>query len=251
MLMQIMVDGLLTAYDRRGSGRVVVILHGWGDRAAGLQGLQKELAKGFDVIALDLPGFGGTQAPFKTWGLDDYAQFVSHFLDKLDAQAYALVGHSNGGAVAIKAIARGYMRPDRLVLLASAGIRGERAGRNRTLGYVAKVGKVLAMPLPKRAQRALRRRLYASVGSDLLVAEHLEDTFKRVVAEDVRSDAAEVAVPTLLMYGENDEATPVRYGQLLREQIKDSKLEVVPEAGHFVHLDAPSVVAEKVKEFLQ
>src|SRR5687767_7106943 len=114
--MQVIVDSLLTHYEVHGKGRPVLLLHGWGDSAAGLQKLQAALARKHRVIALDLPGFGGTQPPENAWGLDDYAYFVDHFLAKTDTkQLKALIGHSNGGAIAIRGMARGWLSADRLV----------------------------------------------------------------------------------------------------------------------------------------
>jgi pimeloyl-ACP methyl ester carboxylesterase len=250
--MQIVVDGLLTAYERRGEGRTVLLLHGWGDRAAGLGNLQAALSRRYDVIAPDLPGFGDTQAPPVTWGLDDYARFAVRFLEKLPIrQLYAIVAHSNGGAIAMRGLGQGTLRADRLVLLASAGVRDEYRGRVKALRYITKAGKVLTIPLPAPVRRKIRRKVYDAVGSDMLVAEHLQETFKRVVTDDVRADAARLSIPTLLIYGEADQATPIRYGELFHELIEGSTLEVLPSAGHFVHLDRPREVLTATEEFLR
>lgn len=249
--MQVVVDSLLTHYEVHGKGKLVLLLHGWGDSAAGLGDLQKTLAKQFQVVAVDLPGFGGTEAPHKVWGLDDYARFVAHFLQKVEfKKPHALVAHSNGGAIALRGLAKGELSADKLVLLASAGIRGVYKGRVKVLRYITKFGKALTMPLPKRVKNKLRRKVYKTVGSDMLVAEHLQETFKKVVTDDVRADASQLSLPTLLIYGENDDATPVWFGQTLHELIPGSTLEVLPGAGHFVHLDRPQEVATAIQEFV-
>lgn len=250
-VMQVIVDGLLTAYERSGSGKTVVLLHGWGDQGKGLHVIQMALEGQYDVIVPDLPGFGGTQPPREVWGLNDYAQFVAHFLQKIGcARVYAYIGHSNGGALILRGVGQGVLHADKIVLLASAGVRGEYRGRTRALRYVVKVGKVIAMPLPGRLKKRLRRKVYEAVGSDMLVAEHLQQTFKRVVTDDVRQDAARVKVPALLIYGEADEATPVRYGEWFHELLEGSTLEIMPGAGHFVHLDRRYEVVRAVEDFL-
>ncbi|MGH7193731.1 MAG: alpha/beta fold hydrolase, partial [Candidatus Saccharimonadales bacterium] len=95
--MNVVVDNLLTDYSLSGKGRLVLLLHGWGDSSKGLAGLQRRLSDGYEVLALDLPGFGGTQAPADVWNLDDYARFVAAALKKLKlGQPYAVIGHSNG-----------------------------------------------------------------------------------------------------------------------------------------------------------
>lgn len=248
--MQVVVDSLLTQYTMQGTGKLVLLLHGWGDSSKGLANLQKTLAKRFRVIAVDLPGFGATEAPKGVWGLDDYAQFVAHFLQKAGEKPPAvLLGHSNGGAIAIRGLAKGWLQADKLVLLASAGLRGEYKGRVKALRYITKAGKALTTPLPKRIRHRLRQTVYSTVGSDMLVAEHLQETFKKVVTDDVRTDAAQLALPTLLLYGEADTATPVWFGEVLHQAIDDSTLEILPGAGHFVHVDRLDDVVKAIKDF--
>ncbi|MEO7364611.1 MAG: alpha/beta hydrolase [Candidatus Saccharimonadales bacterium] len=248
--MQIVVDQLVTTYQLTGSGKVVVLLHGWGDSSKGLAALQAELAKHYQVLALDLPGFGGTQSPATAWGLSDYSLFVAAVLTKLKLKSYAIVGHSNGGAIAIRGVAQGVLKPDRLVLLASSGIRSQYNGRKKAMRLAAKGAKTLTKPLPKSIQRRLRTKAYATIGSDMLVAEHLQETFKRIVNDDVQADAARVQQHTLLIYGDDDTATPVAYGELLQSEIGFSDLHVLPDAGHFIHLDQPRIVASLIQEFL-
>jgi pimeloyl-ACP methyl ester carboxylesterase len=249
--MQVIVNSLLTHYDVQGKGKVVLLLHGWGDTAAGLKNIQTALARQYEVIALDLPGFGGTQAPMATWGLDEYAQFVAQFLQKINKQSVVVIGHSNGGAIAIRGLAQGWLQAEKLILLASAGIRGEYQGRTKALRLITKAGKALSAPLPASLKKRLRSKVYKAVGSDMLVAEHLQETFKKVVTDDVRADAAQLAMPTLLVYGEQDTATPPLYGELFHELIADSTLEILPGAGHFVHLDRPDDVLKAVQEFIR
>jgi pimeloyl-ACP methyl ester carboxylesterase len=250
--MQVIVDSLLTHYETQGKGKVILLLHGWGDNSKGLSGLQAALANKYKVITVDLPGFGGSQAPSTVWGLDDYARFVANFLAKINAgKPYAAVGHSNGGAIAIRGLARGWLAADKLVLLASAGIRGEYKGRVKVLRLITKAGKALTAPLPKSVKMRLRKKVYTTVGSDMLVAEHLQETFKKVVTDDVRADAAHLKLLTLIIYGDQDESTPPRYGQIFHDAVKGSRLEVLPGAGHFVHLDESEKVAKLIAEFVR
>lgn len=248
---QVVVDSLLTKYSTSGKGKTILLLHGWGDSSSGSADIQERLSKKYKVIALDLPGFGGTQAPKSDWNLSDYAHFVGNFLEKISEKTYAIVGHSNGGAIAIRGLASGDLKSEKLVLMASAGIRGTDKNRNNVLRLVAKTGKALTMPLPRAVKNRLRRKVYSTMGSDMLVAEHMQGTFKKIVADDVRSDASKLGLPTLLIYGGNDQDTPAWYGETYNKLIKDSRLVVLPEAGHFVHLEQPQAVAAEIEEFLK
>ena len=250
--MQVVVDSLLTTYHSLGNnhGKTVVILHGWGDSSASWQAFGAQLSQRYRVVLVDLPGFGKTDQPAGVWGLDDYASFVAHFLSKIDVRAYALLAHSNGGAIAVRGLANGSLTAGKLVLLASAGVRTTYKGRKKALRMVAKTGKVLAAPLPAGVKHRLRRKLYTTVGSDMLVAEHLQETFKKVVGDDIQADAARLDLPVLLLYGEHDVSTPPDYGRLLHEHIDGSTLEIIGQAEHFVHQDQPAQVLKLVEEFL-
>ncbi len=271
--MQLVVDTLLTSYEQSSTVsdniassiasnkkdkhnpkidlKEILILHGWGDNSQGWMATRDELAKRYRVTILDLPGFGNSDVPPGAWGLTEYASFVAAFLKKIRLKPYAIVGHSNGGAIAVRGLALGKLHAERLVLLASSGIRSELGGRRKILRVFTKAGKIVAYPLPAALKKTLRRRLYASLGSDLLVAEHMQETFKRIVTDDIQADAAKLKLPTLLIYGEDDTAAPVHYGRILHNLIAGSKLETIEQAGHFVHLDKPDQTRDMLYAFLK
>jgi len=250
--MNVVVNGLMTNYQKAGSGRrVVVLLPGWGDTSKTYSGLTRELADDYTVLAVDLPGFGGSQAPDKAWGLEDYSDFVSAWLKKIGVgNVHALVGHSHGGATAIYGLGNKSLKSDKLVLLASAGIRNQKKIQKSLFMAAAKTAKLPMLLLPSNQRQKLRRKFYTATGSELMLLPHMEETFKRIVAQDVQSSASRVSVPTLLVYGSRDKATPVRYGHILNRLIRGSRLEVV-NAGHFVHQDDPADVNKLVKNFLK
>lgn len=249
--MQVVVNSLLTEYARTGKGKAILVLHGWADSSQGWRDFAAKLAPDYEVIVPDLPGFGGTAAPDEAWGLDDYAAFVGEFLKKIRVKPYAVIAHSNGGAVAVRGLASGKLRADKLVLLASAGIRNQYKGRKKVIRLMAKTGKALTTPLPKSIRKSLRRKVYKSIGSDMLVVERLQQTFKKIVTDDIQADAARLHVPTLLIYGADDLHAPALYGQVLHNLIDESTLEVLPGTGHFVHLDKPQQTLKLVQDFLK
>lgn len=246
--MQVIVQDLLTEYIRQGQGEPVLVLHGWADSSTSWQQFVRQLAADYDVIALDLPGFGASENPPEPWGLTDYAMFLGDFLRKLDVTPYAVIGHSNGGAIAIRALGQGRIQSRKLVLLASAGVRGT---QKRTALYVmTKVGKVVTAPLPKHVKRQMRSKLYEKAGSDMLVAEHMQETFKRIVRDDVREDAAYISVPTLLVYGEFDTETSPDIGKKLHDAIDGSQFHELPGVGHHLQLEALPDILRLTREFL-
>ncbi len=249
---KVVVDGLLANYRTYGKqGDVIVMLHGWGDSLNTFDGLSRELSKTNFVVCLDLPGFGQSDSPKNTWGLSEYASFVSEFCKKINLNVDYLVGHSNGGAISIKLVAQKLFKPKKLILLASSGVRSDYNGRNKALRIVTKTGKIITTPLPKSIKSKIRKKVYDTVGSDMLVAEHLQETFKKTVAEDITELSAKITIPTLLIYGSEDKATPVEYGEIFSKKIQNSKLVEINGAGHFIHHDKENEVTGLIKEYIK
>ncbi len=204
------------------------------------------------MLSLDLPGFGRSQPPPAVWDLDNYAGFVANVLAKLGLkQLFAVVGHSNGGALAIRAIATGSLQPKKLILVAASGIRTGASLKRLILKVIAKTGNIATLWMPERYRRGLRQSLYGAAGSDMLIVPQLQETFKKTVRQDVQSDAAKLALPTLLIFAEDDQAVPLSDGQKYHQLIAGSQLEVISNAGHFVHLDQSEKVTKLIEGFLK
>jgi pimeloyl-ACP methyl ester carboxylesterase len=247
----IVVDKLLTHYEASGKGPLVLVIPGWADTTVSWQAFNAGLSEKYQVLIVDLPGFGGSQAPNEpAWGLNDYAAFIAHVLDKLTLKPQIIIGHSNGGAIALRGLATEKFAAKKLVLLASAGIRNQNSGKHGALRILTKTGKILSMPLPEPMKKKLRRRVYDAVGSDMLVAEHMQETFKKVVSDDVQTDADKVDIPALLVYGENDADAPPTYGRIFHEHLSNSTLEIVPHVGHFLHTENTQATLKIVEDFL-
>ena len=249
--MQIVTEGLITEYRTSGKGPVMLLLHGWGDTLKTFDMLAEQFEKDFTCIRLDLPGFGGTEIPQVAWGLNDYAHFVRTFLDKLKiSEVSVLVGHSNGGAVAIKGLQTGELKAEKLVLLASSGIRPKKTIKTTLITLAAKSGKQFTKLLPRANQRAIRKAVYDRLGSDFLAAPQMADTFKKVVREDVRAGLGSITIPVLLVYGQEDMDTPLWIARTFEKLLPDARLHAAPLAGHFIHHDALAETVHEMKGFI-
>ncbi len=251
--MRAIVAGLDINYEQAGKGPHMLLVHGWGSNLKTFDGLSTSLAKKFTVTRLDLPGFGGSQPPNHPWELDDYASLLVRFLQKLNiTNLHALIGHSLGGRIAIRAQSTGKVMSERLVLLASHGIANPHSPRLLAYRLVAKLGKAAVFFMPASFKTKLRDRLYRAAGSTdyLHVTSSMSQTFKNIINQDLRSDAAHVRTKTLLIYGSNDTMTPPKLGKLLSSKIPHAKMTVIAGAGHYVHNDAPGEVADLIGAFL-
>src|SRR3972149_2244169 len=225
---------------RRSAGKVILLLHGWQDNLHTFDALTKFLSKTNRVIRLDLPGFGQSETPKETWGLDNYVEFVKNFIQKLNLQVDAFVGHSFGGRIAIKGAAENNLKPAKIILINSAGIAKSKTLRNYILKIFAKIGSFITYIPPFVFWREkLRQKIYKFIGSDYLDAHEMQKTFLKIISEDLSENAKKINTPTLLIWGENDTETPLSDGKLLSRLISHSKLEIINEAGHFVHQEKP------------
>jgi pimeloyl-ACP methyl ester carboxylesterase len=249
--MQAVVDGLMTTYAKHGAGKkVIVMLHGWGDNGQTFSALVKSFGEDSTVLVPDLPGFGGSQVPSSPWGIDEYSKFIVDWLAKIGVKnIYALVGHSNGGAIAIAIAGNGLLDIKKVVLLGSSGIRDINKLRKMVYGSGAKLVKMPLKILPKTAQNKLKRQAYSAIGSDYGLMPEMDASYRKIIAQDMQSVATHIKQPTLLIYGTHDKTTPLKYGQLFSEAIAKSRLETV-EAGHMLHQQQPAEVAKLVGDFL-
>lgn len=247
--MKAVVQDLVVEYTEEGEGPMMLMLHGWGNTMHYFQELNRELP-GFRKVMLNLPGFGGSERPRTPWTVEMYARFVKDFCSKLDIQPDILVGHSFGGRIITKGIARNILSAEKLVLVGSAGVARRKTVRNLLYAAFAKIGRVVLYPFPSSVYDKMRALIYAKSGSDYLTMRDMSDTFLLMIREDLSADASQIHTPTLLVWGEGDVVTPVSEGKRLNRLIQDSKLVVIPGAGHFVHREKPVEVAAALRAFL-
>ncbi len=250
---QVSIDGVNVRYVRGGRGQRVLLLHGWGGSTASWGPVLDDLLnRGYEVLAVDFPGFGGSDLPPRPWGVPDYAHNLRQLLLQTGFYPAHVIAHSFGGRVALVLAACWPELVRRMVLVAGAGIRLQ-SPRVRLIRALTKALKaVFSIPglslFKGRVQEALNRR-FAS--SDYLQAGELRPTFARVVGQDLREYAARVRASTLLIWGELDTETPLAQAKVLESLIEDSGLVVLPGAGHFCYLERFPAFSRIVAEFLK
>lgn len=244
------VQGLDTRYLIAGSGPPVLVLHGWGASIEAVYPIVTGLSPVATIYALDLPGFGESEPPPQAWGVEDYQSFVAAFMDALSIEAPTIVGHSNGGRIAIRMAATEPARASRLVLVDSAGIRPKRTLRWYRRVGMAKIGKYAARFLGSPGERLRTRLVGRAASADYLAAGEMQPTLVKLVNADLRPFMPAIGVPTLLVWGSEDNDTPVVAAQEMERLIPDAGLVVLEGAGHFSYLDQPTRFARIVSHFI-
>jgi len=232
-----------------GEGSPFLILHGWGRGHISWIEVQDKLSKYFQVITLDLPGFGKSAMPPKGWEVSDYARFVSEFVKELNIDKFYLLGHSFGGSIAIKLSAQSPQKIRKLILVDSAGIRPKTSFFKKILAPVISIFKIFFF-LP--GYGLLRKGFYKFIlkSTDYLNAKGvMKETFKKVVAEDLSSRFSEINLSTLIVWGKKDKMTSIKDAYLMKQRIKDSELKIF-DCEHCPHKEKPDFLIKAILDFL-
>ncbi|MCL1816904.1 MAG: alpha/beta hydrolase [Clostridiales bacterium] len=248
--MEVFVQGLKTVYDVVGEGAPLVLLHGWGVERSVFSHLQEHFSCHMQVWSLDFPGFGESNDPPKAWGVNDYADFTKDFCRIMRLDNPSILGHSFGGRVAIVLAAQGF--GVKLVLTDAAGLKPKRNAVYYIRVYSYKAAKkVMSLPGLKRWYEAvLNLWLRRNPSGDYVKALGImRSVFVKVVNEDLGPLLPRINIPTLLMWGENDNDTPLTDGKKMEKLIPDSGLVVFKGAGHYPFLEQPEYFYRVLKSF--
>ena len=254
------VNGLRIAYTRAGEGPPVVFLHG-GVSDGREWGRQLEaLAPEYTVVAWDAPGNGGSDDPPASFRMPDYADCLAGLIGGLELDRPHVVGLSFGATLALELYRRHPDLPRSLVLIGGyAGWAGslppevvaERlAGVERDLAQSPETlaRSFLATLLTNDAPAELADELLAIL-VDLHPAGALTQAHAMAEA-DLRDVLPHIAVPTLLLSGEQDVRSPRAVGEELAAQIPGAELVFIPGAGHMLNMEAADRVNAELTRFL-
>jgi pimeloyl-ACP methyl ester carboxylesterase len=253
--MKVPIDTLnLNVVDTGSGDPTLIFLHYWGGSARTWTSVVRLLEPNLRCIAYDQRGWGSSDAPLDGYHLQNLADDAAMLIRTLGLKRYVLVGHSMGGKVA--------------QLLAS----------QRPVGLEALVLVAPASPLPQHLPEEARQAQLHAYDSretalaaidfltvrrpdDATVEQLLQDSLAGSPAakrawptiaayEDISAQVNNIAVPTLLLAGDQDRQDPV---ELQRREtlplIENARLEIIPDCGHLIPVDQPSAMANAIASF--
>lgn len=245
----------------------VVLVHGLGDKAArDWTGLIPLLARDHRVLTFDLPGFGHSTKDNAPYTPDNYAAFVRYVVEtELGTRPTLLVGHSLGGAIALRYAAQHPQDIKALVLVDVPGI----LYRTAYSQYLTRLG-INMLPNLYPAQNDQLGNLTSNVlrfferlrpdpeaivlnpklRENFLSADPTRIAGLALALEDFSNDLPKVTAPTLLLWGARDEIAPLRNGRALAAMLPHAQLEVFESSGHTPMDDVPAEFNARVVQFL-
>lgn len=262
--MQLTAFHTRTHYQRIGNQpKQLVMLHGWGHSFETFAAIIPRLADNYTLIVPDLPAFGQSADPAdlpsrKAWNSHNYVSWLSEFLQQTTQEKpFYLLGHSFGGKVAAlytaltnQAAQDHLPKPTKLILMDSSGLPLPLTPREQLVQTIARLTPSALKSLMHR-QTVAKLLQKVGVAADYQRANAVQQAILRqIVREDISSILPAIQTPTTIIWGEQDETTPVLAGQRFATLIKSAKLHIIPSAGHCPFVDQPAKVCEILEELL-
>lgn len=223
-------------YTLEGKGDPIILLHGWGQNIMMMKFISDHFQRRFQVLNLDLPGFGDSDEPDTAWSVADYAQCIFTCKEQLGLEAPILIAHSFGARIALHYAHR--YPVNKMVLTGAAGIKNK-----RTLCYYM---KVYTYKLMKQCH------MKPQMGSSDY--QNADEVMKGVlicsVNEDLRPLLPSIYTETLLVWGEKDTATPLWMGEAMEQEMPNATLIVLENDDHFAYFHQPQRFLAILEYFL-
>ena len=237
-------------YERRGSGRPVVLLHGWCLNRRMWTYEEDLLVGAYDVITPDLPGFGRSDGVPGPYDLAAYADSVQALLTELELTDAVLVGFAFGAAVAMSAATRDDSRIAGVVLVgvtSGAAFPAEKMIRSMRRDW-PDFARRSATVLCTRHSDATTSWLESMFGATALTVA--VDAAALLGEFEPEPLASALSVPALVVHGADDDVTPVSLSESCAALAPQGRAQVLPDCGHLAVLDQRAALHDAVSEFL-
>ena len=227
-------------YKQYGKGEDIVLLHGWGQNIEMMKPLGDALCDHYRITIIDLPGFGLTKEPVYPYTIFDYTDLVHELLMELKIDNPIMMGHSFGGRISIVYASK--YKVNKLVLFGSPCVRHEYKSIKQSFFKFLKKIKIFnpMVNFMKKHTGSVDYRNASPMMRDILV---------KTVNQDLTDYARKIKCPTLLIWGDNDEAVPVSEAKELESLLSDGALIILPGT-HYCYLENLNQVVNILYNFI-
>ncbi|MCK4982531.1 MAG: alpha/beta hydrolase, partial [Victivallaceae bacterium] len=265
------INGVSIAYTDSGSGRTILLVHGFASFSFTWQKMLKFFPENVRIVTIDLKGFGYSEklcdnylSPF------DQSRLLDQFIQELDLNDFFLVAHSMGGAIALLGLFNPEIeaRVRKLVLIDTAGLFQKIPDFIDDLTVMSPHNPLLRLSDEDLIARMVLEQTYFDKEkiTDELIKEYADvlriknakecliGSAKQIAIANIRSfhkKMAALKLPTLLIWGEEDQIIDLEDAFLFFHDLREAKLKIIPECGHNPQEEQPQKTAEIIGKFLR
>ena len=250
--MYINLNNLTIYYEKFGNkNKTILILPGWGNTRETFYHIINYFKHDFTIYILDYPGLGKSPIPNKTLTIYDYTETIIEFMKELNIINPLIIAHSFGGRITSILTSHYNIQIDNIILIDVAGIKHKKTPLKWLKEKTYKLLKQVIKIFPKLKQETLKQKLLKTFGSADYNAlpPTMHNTFKNIINEDLTKYYKNIKSNTLIIWGENDQDTPLKDGKKLNKLINNSALIIIKKANHYSYLQNPYLINKIIEEF--
>ena len=239
-------------YEKHGNNKeTIIILPGWGNNRQTFDYLIKKLKNDYTIYIIDYPGFGKSNFPNIDMTIFDYATIIRKFISSNKIDNFNIIAHSFGGRIAIILDSIYKLKINKMIFLDIAGIR-KFSIKRLIKKYLYKFLKLLGKALPKKVKTKYQKYLFSKFASTDYnsINTNMYQTFKNIVNTNLKRYVKDISSEVLLIWGIDDEDTPLYIANYLNKYIKESALITLP-GHHFIYLEHPYLTTKIITIFLK
>ena len=243
--MQKKIKDISLNYIRYGNenGDTVVLLHGWGQNIEMMKPIGDNLKNDFDIVIIDLPGHGLSDEPSSVWSVYDFADCIHELLMEINVKNPIMIGHSFGGKISL--IYSSKYKTKKLVLFGSP-YKPEIQKMSLKTKIMKKMANIRFLsPLVEIVKKHVGSTDYRK--ASVMMRKVLVSTVNLDITDDIKN----IKCPTLLIWGSNDTAVPLKRAYELEKLITDAGVVVYDNCTHYAYLERLGQTISVLNSFLK
>lgn len=230
------------SYGKKGT-KEIVFLHGWGQNIEMMRPVGDNLEKEYHITIIDLPGFGRSEEPKYVFSLFDYVELLHQLLIELEIKKPILAGHSFGGKISLLYASK--YDVEKLILFGSPFRPGLKKMPLKTK-ILKSIKKLPGMEkLASEAKKHIGSTDYRNASP--LMRKIMVDHVNLDITEEVK----EIKAPTIIIWGDLDQAVPLQEAYVLENLISDSAVIVYEGCTHYAYLERLGQTVNIIKSFIK
>lgn len=221
--------------------KTVVLLHGWGQNIDMMKPIGNNLEENFQILILDLPGFGLSSEPTYPWNLNDYVEAIHELIFRLNLKDIIIMGHSFGGKLALLYASK--YEVVKVVVFASP------INHNVKISTKTKILKSIKK-LPGMDRLSEIAKKYIGSTDYKKASPLMREILVNHINTDIYNELSKIKAPTLIVWGTNDMVADISVAYEIEKAIKGSGVVVYEGCSHYAYLERLNQTTNVLKSFL-